>query len=459
MAPMVGKWHDAVVRALADRLTKAIARLATFGWFRVIETEGLERIPRVGPAILAANHHGGFVDPALLMAVSPRPVRFLAMARLWKIWPLRPLLALAGAIPVRRSRDGDTRGNVDAFAACHEVLRRDGVIGIFPEGEASDAPHVLPVRTGTARIALGARAYGAVGLRVVPVGLIYEDKQDARSRAYVRVGKPIDVDVLPPGDDSERSLVERLTADIEDGLAAAAVDFESAEQQVALRFAAKVALRWEDADPRGRPPVGEVERLADRLGRSPDVVVPPADAYREALVAAGVPDDVVAPGAIDTYRRRGRPGWLLALAATPFALVGAVANALPMLGLYAVGRRRMTPVTRATAKFLTALVLFLANWLALRYWLLADGSRPWLATLVVGPLCGLVAIWLVARWIRARRARLGIRRLVGERSALHELQQRREAVVDAVRDVVGDARFAARPPRPSTSIEEFDYLR
>jgi hypothetical protein len=381
------------------------------------------------------------------------------MAALWKIWPLRPLLALAGTIPVRRVRDGDTVANVGMFSACHEVLRREGVIGIFPEGEASDSPHVLPLRTGTARVALGARARGAVGLRVVPVGLIYEDKQDARSRAYVRVGEPIDIDTLRSGDDSDRALVQELTSEIEARLAAAAIDFKSAEEQTALRFAAKVALRWEDADPRERPRVGEVERLADRLGGSSSgSVVSASTAYREALLAAGVPDDVVAPGAIDAYRRRGRPGWILALALSPFALVGAIANALPMLGLYAVGRRSMAPVTRATAKFLTALVLFSANWLLLRYWVLPEGSRPWLLTLAVGPICGLATVWLVERSIRARRARLGIGRLVGERSVLEELQKRREAVVDAVREVVGDARFAARRPRPSTTIEEFDYL-
>lgn len=252
---------------------------------------------------------------------------------------------------------------MDAFAASHDVLRREGVIGIFPEGEASDASHVLPLRTGAARVALGARARGAIGLRVIPVGLIYEDKQDARSRAYVRVGEPIDIDALPAGDDSDRALVQELTSEIETRLAAAAVDFESAEEHAALRFVAKVALRRENADPRGRPPVGEVERLADRLGRSPSgSMISAAMAYREALAAAGVPDDVVAPGAIETYRRRGRPGWILALALSPFALLGAISNAPPMLGLFALGRRPMPPVTRATAKFLTASVLFSADY-------------------------------------------------------------------------------------------------
>ena len=99
-----------------------------------------------------------------------------------------------GAIPVVRASDGATSANVRTFAACHDVLAGDGVVAIFPEGRASDEVQLLPVKTGAARIALGSRAAGAEGLRIVPVGLIYEDKSTARARVYVRVGLPIDLD-------------------------------------------------------------------------------------------------------------------------------------------------------------------------------------------------------------------------------------------------------------------------
>ncbi len=322
-------------------------------------------------------------------------------------------------------------------------LREGGAIGIFPEGEASDEAHLLPIRTGAARIALGAHSRGAMGLRIVPVGLISEDKQRARSRAYVRIGEPIEMDsdlatnpAVPP-DETDREAVAALTSTIEARLTDAAIDFRSAEQRSALRLAANVALRWERGDPRGRPPVGEVERLADRLAEAPSqleaAVRAAAIDYREVLSTAQIPDAVAAPGAEEAFARRSRIGWIATLALAPFAAIGLVANAVPAIGVYAVGRRPMPPVTHATVKFLSAIVLFTANWAVLRWLVLDAAPHAWLLTLLVGPVCGLAALWSVGRAIRARRARLGLRRLAAASGVLEDLRARRAHLVDAVR--------------------------
>ncbi len=332
--------------------------------------------------LLVASHHGGFVDPALLVAVISRPIRFLAMGTLFRNPLLRALLSFAGTLPIHRAQDptggAGPAGNVDTFAACFDHLRKGGAIGIFPEGEASDEPRLLPLRTGAARIAIGAHARGTMGLRIVPVGLIYERKQRARSRAYVRVGEPIAMDEdlatnpSVPADESDRAAVAALTERIEEHLADAAIDYQSAEQRSDLRLAADVALRWEHGDPRGRPPVGEVERLADRLSEAPahmeEEVRAAARDYRDGLAVVGVPDAVVAPGAEQALARRGLFAWLLTLAILPLALVGLAANALPTLAVYAAGRRPAPPVRHATIKFLTAFVVFPLMWAVLRWW-------------------------------------------------------------------------------------------
>jgi 1-acyl-sn-glycerol-3-phosphate acyltransferase len=435
------------MRRLADRLVRGIARAATAGWFRTVDVTGRERIPRSGPLLIVANHHGGFVDPALLVATIARPLRFLAMGTLFRNRFLGALLRFAGALPVHRAMDGATEGNVNTFDACFRHLADGGAIGIFPEGEATDEPHLLPLKTGAARITLGAHARGVMGLRVVPVGLIYEDKQRARSRAFVRVGEPIQLDEdlaqypgVPP-DEEDRERVAAFTDEIEARLADAALDYETAEQRSALRLAATVALRWEDSDPRGRPPVGEIEQLADRLSELPEGDVAPVQAaavdYREALDAAAVPDSVVVEGADEVYARRRRFGWLLTLAIAPLAVVGLVANAFGTVAVYLSGRKPAPPVRHATIKFLTAIAAFTLNWAALRWWILDEAPYPWLLTLAVGPACGLAALLCVGRVMRARRARLGLRRLAGAAGLREDLRARRARLVEAVRTAMG----------------------
>jgi hypothetical protein len=302
-----------------------------------------------------------------------------------------------------------------------------------------------------------------MGLRIVPVGLIYERKQRARSRAYVRVGEPIAMDedlatnpAVPP-DESDRAEVVALTQRIDERLADASVDYEDAEQRAALRLAATVTLRREDSDPRGRPPLGEIERLADRLAETPQpseaAVRSAAMHYREALSAAGVPDSVVVEGAQDAYARRARLGWLLTLASAPLAAVGFVANAVGILAVYLAGRRAAPPVRHATIKFLTAIAAFTLNWAALRWWVLADAPHPWLLTLAAGPLCGLVALWAVGRVLRARRARLGLRRLTGAEGVLEDLRARRGRLVEAVHTATGPIVKGASGPDGAGSLD------
>ncbi len=187
------------LRSSADRLTQTLGRLIVKAWFRSVETQGMDQITADRPILICANHANGFVDPVLLVATSPRPVRFLAKSTLWKVPGLGPLLGLAGVLPVYRRQDGsDTSDNAKSFAACEAELIVDGAIGIFPEGTVNDTLKLLPLRTGAARIALGARASSADALRIVPVGLLYEDKATPRTRVLVRARDPIDLDDVWP---------------------------------------------------------------------------------------------------------------------------------------------------------------------------------------------------------------------------------------------------------------------
>src|SRR5688572_29391736 len=95
-------------RRLLDRAARGLARLLLGVFFRSAEVQGLERVPASGPVLFVANHGNALIDPMVLVALLPRLPRFLAKHTLWSNPAVRPLLELAGAIPVYRAQEGDT---------------------------------------------------------------------------------------------------------------------------------------------------------------------------------------------------------------------------------------------------------------------------------------------------------------------------------------------------------------
>ncbi|HJL21342.1 MAG TPA: 1-acyl-sn-glycerol-3-phosphate acyltransferase [Polyangiaceae bacterium LLY-WYZ-15_(1-7)] len=176
------------------RVARRVFRRAVDFYFLDVQVAGAENVPREGAVLFAANHPNSILDTLVLGSQVPRPIHFLARSGLFANPAVGFLLRGAGAIPVYRRQDGPARpgGNEDAFAAAWEVLGEGDVIGIFPEGRNAPVRHVRDIKTGVARIALGAEAAGAAaGVKVVPVGLNYEERDRFLTRVLVRFGKPI----------------------------------------------------------------------------------------------------------------------------------------------------------------------------------------------------------------------------------------------------------------------------
>jgi 1-acyl-sn-glycerol-3-phosphate acyltransferase len=433
------------LRRGADRGVQALGRFITKLWFRTVEVEGLERIEAGRPVLVCANHANGFVDPVLLISTSPRPVRFLAKSTLWKVPGLGPLLALCGALPVYRQVDGSTGGNKRTFSACFAELRADGVIGIFPEGTVNDTLKLLPLRTGAARIALGAREDGAQAVRIVPVGLLYEDKARPRGRVLVRAGPPLDLDdrlgdVVPPGGtdgSDDRVAVDRLTELIRRELDAVYADYDDEAERRLLSAAAAVRLRPPESDPSREVPLAMSEPLARRLAELPDdarqPVIEAINTYRGQLELLGLRDADVVPGNTLSRLRNGlnRSATKVVLLA-PFAALGAGLNAVPFAVMKAVAARPMPRISRANATMLAAIVSFPAAWLGWAVLGRRRLSHPWVLSFLAGPLCGEAAVLCWEETARVRRARIHWERLRSATGLLDELRDRRAAVVRAV---------------------------
>lgn len=174
-------------------LAKAILKPWLASWFRWT-IEGVENIPRRGPALVAFNHIA-FLDPlasAYVIDKAKRIPRYLAKNELFEDKKIAWILRGAKQIPVRRG----TADAPMALDAAFDALKRGEVIVIFPEGTITDDPDLNPMegKTGIARLAIDSE------VPVIPAALWgtaniwpkgYAKRWRPRQDIAVRVGEPM----------------------------------------------------------------------------------------------------------------------------------------------------------------------------------------------------------------------------------------------------------------------------
>ncbi|OYT92063.1 MAG: glycerol acyltransferase [Burkholderiales bacterium PBB3] len=129
---------------------------------------GDEHIPTQGAAILVCNHVS-FVDAVLLMAASPRPIRFIMDHNIFKVPVLGWLFRLAKAIPIA-PRTQDPKAYEAAFDAAAKVLKDGDLLCIFPEGGITRDGGLQEFKGGIMKI-LERTTQQGVQVQVVPMAL------------------------------------------------------------------------------------------------------------------------------------------------------------------------------------------------------------------------------------------------------------------------------------------------
>src|SRR5688572_17739001 len=147
---------------LMFRLILTLFGIALRFFFRRIETVNADVVPLGTGVIFVLNHPNGLIDPALVFVALPRKISFLAKSTLFKMPVISFLLRTVEALPLYRRIDAgeDVSKNQKTFEMAHELLARGGSIALFPEGISHNSSKLLPMKTGAARIALGAAASG-----------------------------------------------------------------------------------------------------------------------------------------------------------------------------------------------------------------------------------------------------------------------------------------------------------
>lgn len=431
-------------------LVRRLARLLLGLFYRRVEVVGAERIPRTGPLILAANHQNALVDPALLLATVPRRLRPVAKAPLFGYPLLGWLLRLAGAIPVHRRQDpeSDPARNADMFRVATGTLAAGGAILIFPEGVSQAEPRLMPLRTGTARMALAAASGGAPST-LLPVGLVYHDPGTFRTGwALVLVGEPVSIDDgVASLASSPEAAVRGLTERLEAGLRRLIVE---ARDRRLLRLVeiADAIWRAESGEPDAAAPRAAWMRGALRVyryleAREPariEAVIHAAEGYAKDLDAAGLNEGQLAPSypAAVAWRYALREGFALLLG-LPLAAWG-LANHVAPYQLTRVAARllRPEPDVEATDKLLAGLVLYPLCWIG-EGWLAWRLGGAALLVLFVASLAptGFFALTWWERWARVRRDARGFLHFLTRRDLSARLADRRRGLMQELRALAG----------------------
>ncbi|WP_206951673.1 MFS transporter [Trinickia acidisoli] len=130
-------------------LLRFVAWLLVHTFYR-IRLVHAERIPEEGAAVLVCNHVS-YVDAVVIMAESPRPIRFVMDHRIFRSPFAGWLFRHAKAIPIAPAHE-DPAMLESAYEACAKALADGELVCIFPEGKLTRDGELNMFRHGVTQI-------------------------------------------------------------------------------------------------------------------------------------------------------------------------------------------------------------------------------------------------------------------------------------------------------------------
>lgn len=450
------------------RILHAVISIALRLFFRRIEVVNVENVPKDGAIIFVLNHPNGLVDPALVFVSLARRVSFLAKSTLFDIPVAGYLLRLFEILPVFRRVDatGDMQKNVQTFQNCYELLAQNRCIAIFPEGISHNETKLQPIKTGAARIALGALGFGEERrgdtetrghgvennneLKIIAVGLYYTSKTSFRSEALIRYGEIIEVEptALDENGEPPREAVYALNAKIENALRNVTLNLESQNELDAILKAEALFssvyenLLFKDTLTQSFGRLQDLAKkyklLAQNDPQKMRELNERIEKYETKLEASGVTAESLSvlqhPTAYVFRYLILRVLVLIILA--PFALLGAIIHSPAYVFSNLLGQTVTThdvDAAGSTSKILAAMIFMPLTWLiSALVWLYFYGWQIALLSIPLTILCGYIAlrssetlidlnIWIKSAWLLFRQRALFLRLMVQRETLQKEI--------------------------------------
>lgn len=367
-------------------IAKVIMWMTLHLYFRRIVFQQRRSIPDGEPVILIANHAASFLDAMLLGVLMNRPVHFFARSDIFRKPLANRMLRKFRMIPIYNVEHGksDLVRNEETFAEGEAVLNNRGLLLIFPEGISRVERIMLPLKKGTARVALQTEAKRdfRLGLKVIPVGINYS-RHRFRADVLISAGAPTLVsDYEAVYRENPAKAITRLTRELEEKFSRT-IYFVRQPERTALIDRLLELYRSDAFNPldalRGTPVLELEKRVCDTVSEMSDTaferISGDLDRYDAMLAAHGFADASV------NGRYRFTLLHVLALIITfPVFLLSSMLNAVPMWLARFVADRTVTRID-----FYTSVHTAAGGFIYLLWWILL---------MIVGTVAGGAFTWV-----------------------------------------------------------------
>ena len=215
--------------------TRTLVKQGAGRFHRYMGIKDIGSLPKgKDPIIFVSNHQNGMMDPLLITSILKPQLHWLTRADVFWNPVFRMVLFALHQMPIYRQRDRltDLRERNNAiWECCIDRLEIGAVISIFPEGNHNPQKTIRGLKSGLSDL-LGrslTKHESLKRIKVIPLGLDYEDYPGFRRRFRLRMGKPVEwVDLYDT--ETEKVNFNQLTDRIQSAIREIAVDIRPYEK-------------------------------------------------------------------------------------------------------------------------------------------------------------------------------------------------------------------------------------
>lgn len=316
-----------------------------------------------GAVIIVSNHPATMMDPLNVCLRVPRMVNFLANASMFKTKFGNWFFNTFYCIPVERYKDtgGKPLNNDQAFAKAIAHLGKKKLLFMCPEGSSYSERHLRQIKTGCGRIAMAtAKAHDfKLNLRILPVGLTYENGTTFRDKVVVNFGKMIQVaDFQKNAANEAFEDVRKLTEEIGNRLSELMINARDKAEDLFIKKLEAIQqtehpLKAEKHFFRVKNLIKNFHEAQEKNGAHWAGFSKNVNNYFQQLTAIDTTDKAF------KYSKNSVLDWLILIVGFPFFLIGYLNHFLPtFFPRYVNNRFNSSPAFAPTYKSLTGLLTF-----------------------------------------------------------------------------------------------------